>query len=63
MLTYRLMHAQSRLTFCDPMDTVACQAPLFMGFSRQENWSGLPFPSPYTCTHKHKEGFILKRSL
>ena len=25
--------------------TVACQAPLFMGFSRQEYWSGLPFPS------------------
>ena len=26
--------------------TVACQAPAFMGFSRQEYWSGLPFPSP-----------------
>ena len=26
--------------------TVACQAPLFMGFSRKEYWSGLPFPSP-----------------
>ena len=25
---------------------VACQAPLSMGFSRQENWSGLPFPPP-----------------
>ena len=25
--------------------TVACQAPLCMGFSRQESWSGLPFPS------------------
>ena len=24
--------------------TVVCQAPLFMGFSRQEYWSGLPFP-------------------
>ena len=23
--------------------TVACQAPLSMGFSRQEYWSGLPF--------------------
>ena len=23
---------------------VACQAPLFMGFPRQEYWSGLPFP-------------------
>ena len=26
--------------------TVACQAPLFTGFSRQEYQSGLPFPSP-----------------
>ena len=33
--------------------TVAGQAALFMGFSRQEPWSGLPFPSPniyvYVC--------------
>ena len=26
--------------------TVAYQAPPSVGFSRQENWSGLPFPSP-----------------
>ena len=26
--------------------TVACQAPLPMGFPRQEYWSGLPFPPP-----------------
>ena len=26
--------------------TVATQAPLSMGFSRQEYWCGLPFPSP-----------------
>ena len=26
--------------------TVTHQAPLSMGFSRQESWSGLPFPSP-----------------
>ena len=26
--------------------TVACRAPLSMGFSRQEYWSGLPFSSP-----------------
>ena len=26
--------------------TVAPQAPLSIGFSRQEHWSGLPFPSP-----------------
>ena len=32
-------------TFVTPW-TVACQAPLSVGFSRQEYWSGLPFPSP-----------------
>ena len=33
------------LTLCNPR-TVAQQAPLSMEFSRQENWSGLPFPFP-----------------
>ena len=28
------------------LQSVACKAPLSMGFSRQEYWSGLPFPSP-----------------
>ena len=27
--------------------TVALQDPLFMGFSRQKYWSGLPFPTPW----------------
>ena len=30
---------------------VACQAPLSMGFSRQERWSGLPFSSPGDLHH------------
>ena len=33
-------------TLCNPMDYIACQAPLSMEFSRQEYWSGLPFPTP-----------------
>ena len=36
---------QSCLTLCDPIDGLL-QAPLSLGFSRQEHWSGLPFPSP-----------------
>ena len=36
----------SVLSLCDPMKCVARQAPLSMEFSRQEYWSGLPFPSP-----------------
>ena len=38
--------AESCSTLCDPMDYIACQAPLSMEFSGQEYWSGLPFPSP-----------------
>ena len=34
--------------------TMACQAPLSMGFSRQEYWSGLPFPSPNMTWDKPK---------
>ena len=32
-------------TLCDPKDS-SPQAPLSVGFSRQECWTGLPFPSP-----------------
>ena len=39
---YLLSHAR---LFVTPL-TAACQAPLSMEFSRQEYWSGLPFPSP-----------------
>ena len=31
--------------------TVACQAPLSLGFSRQESWSGLPCPPPGDLPH------------
>ena len=31
--------------------TVACQAPLSMGFPRQEYWSGVSFPSPGSLPH------------
>ena len=41
----RAKSLQSCPTLCDPMDC-SPQAPLSMGFSRQEYWSGLPFPSP-----------------
>ena len=41
------MCAQSCPTLATPW-TVACQAPLSMGFCRQEYWSGVPLPSPNT---------------
>ena len=37
--------AQSSLTLRDPL-TAAYQAPLSVGFSSQEHWSGVPLPSP-----------------
>ena len=39
------VHAQS-LQLCLTLWTVAHKAPLSMGFSRQEYWSGLPCPPP-----------------
>ena len=42
LLVCMLSHVQ---LFVNPW-TVACQAPLSMKFSRQNYWSGLPFPSP-----------------
>ena len=36
----------SGIQFCATLWTVACQAPLSVGFSRQEYWSGLPCPPP-----------------
>ena len=34
------------MQLCVTLRTVACQAPLSTGFSRQEYWSGLPCPPP-----------------
>ena len=36
----------SRVQLIEAPRTIACQAPLPMEFSRQEYWSGLPFPPP-----------------
>ena len=44
LLCLLLLVAQSCLTLCDM--NVPHQAPLSMRFSRQEYWSGWPFPSP-----------------
>ena len=45
MRTCRLSHFSHVRFFAAPW-TVTHQAPLSMGFSRQEYWNGLPFPSP-----------------
>jgi len=44
----------SRVRLCATPWTAAHQAPLSLGFSRQEHWSGLPFPSPMHESEKWK---------
>ena len=46
--------AKSYPTLATPW-TTALQAPLSMGFSRQEYWTGLPFPSPGDLPHPGTE--------
>ena len=40
-----MLSCQSCSAHCNPTDCVAHQAPLSVGFSRQDYWSGLPFLS------------------
>ena len=44
----------SRVRLCATPETAAHQAPPSLGFSRQEHWSGLPFPSPVHESEKVK---------
>ena len=44
---------QSCPTLCDPIDGSPPGSPV-LGFSRQEHWSGLPFPSPMYESEKGK---------
>ena len=46
VLLLLLLSRFSRVRLCGTPETAAHQAPLSLGFSRQEHWSGLPFPSP-----------------
>ena len=46
VLCYAVLSGFSHVWLCATLWTVAHQAPLSMGFSRQEYWSGLPCPPP-----------------
>ena len=46
LLLLLLLSHFSRVQLCVTPQTAAHQAPPSLGFSRQEHWSGLPFPSP-----------------
>ena len=49
-----LLSRFSCVQLCATPQTAAHQAPLSLGFSRQEHWSGLPFPSPVHESEKWK---------
>ena len=46
LLLLLLLSCFSRVRLCATPQMAAHQAPPSLGFSRQEYWSGLPFPSP-----------------
>ena len=53
-----LLSRFSRVRLCATPETAAHQAPPSLGFSRQEHWSGLPFPSSWN----HPNPGIIKPS-
>ena len=55
LLLLLLLSRFSRVRLCATLQTAAHQAPLSLGFSRQEHWSGLPFPSPVNESEKLKK--------
>ena len=52
LLLLLLLSRFSRVQLCATPSTAAHQASLSLGFSRQEHWSGLPFPSPMHKSEK-----------
>ena len=49
-----LLSCFSHVRLSETLWTAAHQAPPSLGFSRQEHWSGLPFPSPmHACMPSH----------
>jgi len=47
IFVYGVRKCSSFILFVVTPWTVACQAPLSLGFSRREYWSRVPFPSPW----------------
>ena len=54
LLLLLLLSRFSHVRLCATPETAAQQAPRSLGFSRQEHWSGLPFPSPMHESEKWK---------
>ena len=54
LLLLLLLSHFSHVRLCATPQMAALQAPPSLGFSRQDHWSGLPFPSPMHETEKWK---------
>ena len=54
-----LLSRFSHVRLCVTPETAAHQAPPSLGFSRQEHWSGLPFPAPMHESEKWKWSCLL----
>ena len=54
LLLLLLLSRFSRVRLCATPEKATLQAPPSVGFSRQEHWSGLPFPSPMHESEKWK---------
>ena len=54
LLLLLLLSCFSHVRFCATPETAAHQTSPSLGFSRQEHWSGLPFPSPMHESEKSK---------
>jgi len=52
LLLLLLLSRFSHVRLCATPEMAAHQAPPSLGFSRQEHWSGLPFPSPMHGSEK-----------
>ena len=66
LLLLLLLSRFSRVRLCATPQTAAHQAPWFLGFSRQEYWTGVPSPSPVHLLPQYKDisdFFICKPSI
>ena len=56
----RMLSCFSCIRLCATLWTAAHQAPLSMEVSRQEYWSGLPFPSPYLELYRENKSSLTR---
>ena len=56
-----MLRRLSRVQLCVTPEVAAHQAPPSLGFSRQEHWNGVPFPSPMHESEKWKLSILVHK--